>query len=167
MMKYLRIRNLFILALALMTGLVACATPAAEPGATSIPTTEPLETPAPSATQVDDLGHSEPVPGTAQVDSVDLVIMESFPVQVSAVVRGNLPDGCTNIDDVEVDIVDSRFEVLITTVRPSDAVCTQALVPFEETIPLDVEGLLAGEYTVNVNGVMATFTLDVDNTPAS
>jgi inhibitor of cysteine peptidase len=46
-------------------------------------------------------------------------------------------------------------------------VCTQALVPFEETIPLDVEGLLAGEYTVNVNGVMATFTLDVDNTPAS
>jgi inhibitor of cysteine peptidase len=153
------------LALALIVGLVACAAPEAEPDATTVPTSEPIETPAPSPTQADDLGHSEPVPGTAQVDSVDLVIMESFPVQVSAVVSGNLPDGCTNIDDIEVDIVDSRFEVLFTTVRPSDAVCTQALVPFEETIPLDVEGLLAGEYTVNVNGVMATFTLDADNLP--
>jgi inhibitor of cysteine peptidase len=41
--------------------------------------------------------------------------------------------------------------------------CTQALVPFEESIDLDVRGLPAGTYTVDVHGETATFTLDVDN----
>ena len=36
-------------------------------------------------------------------------------------------------------------------------------VPFEDTIPLDVYDLPAGAYTVDVNGVTNTFTLDVDN----
>jgi hypothetical protein len=36
-------------------------------------------------------------------------------------------------------------------------------VPFEESIPLDVAGLDAGTYTVIVNGVEASFTLDIDN----
>jgi len=39
-----------------------------------------------------------------------------------------------------------------------------ALVPFEEVIPLDVAGLHAGTYIVDVNGMMESFTLDVDNT---
>ena len=42
---------------------------------------------------------------------------------------------------------------------------TAALVPYEETISLDVYGLLAGTYTVDVNSVRDTFTLDVDNKP--
>jgi len=37
------------------------------------------------------------------------------------------------------------------------------LVPFEEIIPLEVYGLPAGTYTVNVNGVQGTFDLEVDN----
>jgi inhibitor of cysteine peptidase len=41
--------------------------------------------------------------------------------------------------------------------------CTQIVVPFEESIPLDVVGLPAGTYTVDVNGVTGSFTLDVDN----
>ena len=40
---------------------------------------------------------------------------------------------------------------------------TQALVLFEEMIPLEVRGLPAGEYRVVANGVAATFRLDVDN----
>jgi len=37
------------------------------------------------------------------------------------------------------------------------------LAPFEEIIPLEVYGLPAGTYTVDVNGVQATFDLEVDN----
>jgi inhibitor of cysteine peptidase len=78
---------------------------------------------------------------------------------------GYLPDGCTEIDGIDVDReVDAQtFEVTIGTVRPRDAMCTQALVPFEETIELDVLGLPAGTYSVDVNGIVETFTLEADN----
>ncbi len=105
------------------------------------------------------------VRGEATVEEVDLQIMESFPVQVAAVARGTLSDGCTEIDEVRssFDEESKTFTVTITTVRDEDAVCTQALVPFEERIELDVRGLPAGTYTVDVNGVRETFTFDVDN----
>jgi hypothetical protein len=38
-----------------------------------------------------------------------------------------------------------------------------AIVPFEETVSLDVEGLPAGEYTVEVGELSQTFTLEQDN----
>ena len=42
--------------------------------------------------------------------------------------------------------------------------CSQAVVPFEETVALDVEGLPAGTYTVVLWDTSETFTLDMDNT---
>ncbi len=101
----------------------------------------------------------------ARVDEIQLQIMESFPVQVAVVAKGNLSDGCTEIDEINQTFDDetNTFSVEITTDRPADAVCTQALVPFEERISLEVRGLPAGTYTVDVNGVTETFTLDVDN----
>ena len=108
-----------------------------------------------------------PPPGSdlASVESVEIQILESFPVQVNVVVRGNLADGCTEIDQIEQrrDLENKRFEITITTSRDPDKICTQALVPFEETIPLDVRDLPAGTYTVDANGVQATFELQQDN----
>ena len=101
--------------------------------------------------------------GIAPVDSVDLLILESFPVQVRALVKGNLPDGCTTIDHITQQRQGNTFTVAITTKRPAGKMCTEALVPFEESIALDVAGLPAGAYTVAVNAVTAAFTLDVDN----
>ena len=91
--------------------------------------------------------------------------MESFPVQVSVTVSGDLPDGCTPIDQVNQrrDLDTRTFWVEITTLRKAGAACTEALVPFGENISLDVYGLPAGTYAVDVNGVTASFTLDVDN----
>lgn len=104
-----------------------------------------------------------PERGQATVDSIQVLVMESFPVQVSVVARGELPDSCTQIDEVFTQQEDELFRVVITTFRPQDAICTQALVPFEQSIALDVEGLPAGAYTVSVNGVTGAFTLDIDN----
>lgn len=109
---------------------------------------------------------SEPVEdGLAPVEEIQLQIMESFPIQVAVLVEGYLPDGCTEIDGINQTFNEetNTFFVEITTVRPADAVCTQAIVPFEERISLDVRGLPAGTYTVDVNGVTDTFTFDVDN----
>jgi inhibitor of cysteine peptidase len=99
----------------------------------------------------------------AIVDDIDVMILESFPVQVNVVVRGNLPDGCTYLDEFDVQRNGNTFEMIIWTVRDPEAMCTMALVPFEETVSLDVLGLEAGEYTVVVQDQSATFTLDVDN----
>ncbi|MGW8317731.1 MAG: hypothetical protein ACWGPS_00690 [Candidatus Promineifilaceae bacterium] len=89
--------------------------------------------------------------------------MESFPVQVSVTAKGTLNDGCTSIDQITTVREGSTFQTTITTSRPVEALCTEALVPFEETFPLEVEGLKAGTYTVDVNGISATFTLAIDN----
>ena len=106
---------------------------------------EPQDRPAPS--------------GLAQVDSVEVVLLESFPVQVHVLVKGNLPNGCTSIDQVRQrrDLENKTFWVEITTARPANAICTEALVPYEERIPLDALNLPAGAYTVDVNGERAGF----------
>ncbi|HIH75616.1 MAG TPA: protease inhibitor I42 family protein, partial [Methanosarcina sp.] len=90
-------------------------------------------------------------------------ILESFPVQVNVIAEGYLPDGCTEIDEIETEREGNVFNITITTKRPKDAICTQAIENFSETIPLEVQGLSAGNYTVNVNGVTGSFELTVDN----
>lgn len=123
------------------------------------PTTEvsTAETPAPT------VDPNLPERGQARVDSVQVLLMESFPVQVSVVARGELPDSCTVIDEIITQQSGNAFRVAITTFRQSDQVCTQVVTPFEESIPLEVVGLPAGTYTVSVNGINGSFTLDVDN----
>ena len=136
------------------------------PTATVAPTEAPTE--APTATPDSDPHGLEPTPGavitgTAQIETIELLMLESFPVQVHAHVTGWLGDGCTKLDQITQVREDNTFKVTITTTRPAEAVCTMQLVGFEETIPLDVHGLPKGTYTVDINGVTETFTLDVDN----
>ena len=121
---------------------------------------QPTETP--PAAQIPSGGT---IHGEAMVDEIDILILESFPVQINVVARGNLPDGCTEIDEIIREHEDQTFNVTVTTARPADVMCTEALVPFEETFSLDVYGLPAGVYTVDVNGVTGTFELAVDNVP--
>lgn len=101
--------------------------------------------------------------GRAYVESVEVRLLESFPVQAEIVIRGNLSDGCTTIAEIRQERTDSTFNLTIVTNRPADAVCTEALVPFAETISLDIHGLPAGAYTVSVDGQTATFSLATDN----
>jgi len=100
----------------------------------------------------------------ATVESVDVILLESFPVQAQAKVTGYLPDGCTELYDVSVEHQDMNFILTLTTRRPSgDIACTEALVPFEEVVRLDIEGIEAGTYTVIAQNQEATFELAVDN----
>lgn len=138
-----------------VTLLAACNAGAVETAATPTagPTTEPTAAP----------GSNEPTRGQAIVNSIDAQILESFPVQVNVVARGDLPDSCTQIDEIITQQSGDTFRVAITTLRQPELACSQALVPFEQSIPLDVVGLPAGTYTVLVNGTSGSFTLAVDN----
>ena len=58
----------------------------------------------------------------------------------------------------------NTYTLILNTRRPSgDVECTQALVPFEEVVPLDVNGLPAGTYTVIAGDMQSEFVLDMDN----
>lgn len=99
----------------------------------------------------------------AYVDVVEILIMESFPLQVRAVVTGNLPDGCTTIHDDESIQIGDTFNVKIFTIREKGAFCTEALVPFEHSVILPVYGLPTGTYHVKVYDKEAEFTFTQDN----
>lgn len=101
---------------------------------------------------------------TATVDSVDLLMIQTFPAQINVVVRGNLPDACTQIDAIEQQHNGNTIQLRIIT-RPQSAgpVCAAAFIPFEQTIALDLFGFAAGDYTVVLQSVQVSFTLTVDN----
>lgn len=125
-----------------------------EPVGSEDPTTKPVPT---------EPSRGDLLIDAATVESIQINVMESFPVQVSVTVGGYLGDGCTGLGDITTEREGDTFFITITTERPADAICTQQLVGFEETVSLDVAGLEAGTYTVDVNGVTDTFTLAVDN----
>ena len=100
----------------------------------------------------------------ATVNSLDILLLESFPLQVNAVIRGDLPDaGCTKIASVDQVREGNTFRLTLVTTTDPLALCAQALTPFEQVVSLDVLDLPAGTYTVEAGGVQQTFTFDVDN----
>lgn len=107
------------------------------------------------------------ITGVAPVNTVDVAVMESFPLQAQAIVSGDLPDGCTELAGSTQRLDGTTISVTLTTSRPAEAECTLALVPFETVVPLDILGLYAGTYTVEVNGVTASTPIEitVDNFP--
>ena len=149
-------KTLLFITLLLFIGLVACGGDEEPDAAESTPDTT-ADTPTATPTT------ETPLQQEANVDSIEILILESFPVQVDVRARGDLPDGCTSIDSVNTAQQGTTFNITITTLRQAGELCTEALVPFEETISLDVLGLSAGTYAVNVNGINGSFTLQVDN----
>jgi len=105
-----------------------------------------------------------PVSGVAVVESFDIQIRESPPVQVNIVAKVYLPDSCTTIQGT-TQVRQERTFKLSVIIHSSDVNCLQQIQPFEVNIPLDVNGLPAGEYIVDMGGVTGSFTLRQDNTP--
>lgn len=93
------------------------------------------------------------------VESVRVRIMESFPVQVSAQVKGYLRDGCESLAGTTQARAGNAITVTIATERQTGRACIQVLAPVEENVRLD--GAFApGIYVVRVNGIEQTFRVD-------
>jgi len=98
----------------------------------------------------------------APVDSIELLIAESFPVQVWVKIEGHLPTPCYQISRIEKYRQENIFHISIMMNYYGDS-CIELIVPYTETVSLEVYGLPAGTYQVNVNGVVDSFTLEIDN----
>jgi hypothetical protein len=103
----------------------------------------------------------------AVIETVEILLLESFPVQANVVVRGQLPTSCAVIDQITQAKNGAEFNIVLTTVHQTGVMCTEQPQPFEEMVALDILGAAAGEYQVNVTGANAvgnSFALTVDNT---
>ncbi len=100
---------------------------------------------------------------SAFVDEIEMMIIETFPVQVNVIAKGYFHDDCTKIDQITEERRGNTISLKMITVRQTDKVCSQDIKPFEEIIPLNVAGFPADIYTVNVNNKSAIFELGVDN----
>jgi hypothetical protein len=96
----------------------------------------------------------------AVIDTVAVQILETDPIQVNAVVKGKLPDGCVRIERIGQERSGNILRATIFTTRPSDTACMAQLQPFQQVLPLDIANLPAGAYTLTVSGansVSSTF----------
>jgi hypothetical protein len=124
--------------LALTFLLAACAPGADEPSDSTVSTT------APSA------GGSIPDDaGPVFVETTDILLMESFPVQVALRVTGSLPTPCHR---PVWEVTDDRATIAVTlaSVTDPDGLCAQVLEPFDISIPLGE--FESGERAVTLNG---------------
>jgi len=95
--------------------------------------------------------------GLAQVHSVAIRVDRS-PIRAQVLVRGSLPDPCTELEPPRVRRAGSVFEVELTTRRRFGARCAAVAMPFERRIPLSLPGG-SGAYFVTVNGVSQAFSV--------
>jgi len=103
--------------------------------------------------------------GLAIVEGIEIRPEETFPVEVTVIARGYLPNSCAAIDQVGQNQIGSTFRVSISVIHEADPQCDPVPVPFEQAVTLDVIGLPSGVYVIDVNGLQGTFTMREDNVP--
>ena len=105
-------------------------------------------------------GETGEEPAAGNPAFVDHVTIEMQAEHYYAKVEGNYPDSCTRVSDVDQDVDGSTFKISLYVDRPEDMMCAQMLSPFNVNILLEVGGLMPGKYTVDVNGVTSSFTIE-------
>ncbi len=123
-------------------------------------------TPTPSPTPVVPESDRRPV----TVEDVQIVVRESWPMQVAVLISGALPTPChelkwtveqsatTTQDDWTVAANGSVHTISVwTTELPSDMACATVMEPFSEQVELG--RFVSGDYTIVVNGERFPVTL--------
>jgi hypothetical protein len=92
-----------------------------------------------------------------QVQSLEVLVAQSLPAQVTVRVHGLLPSGCSSVGSVSQMRSGNTWDLVITVHRSSE-LCTQAIRDVEQAVRL--EGALSpGKYLVRANGVQQAFTI--------
>jgi hypothetical protein len=97
-----------------------------------------------------DLADKDLQSGPVYIDATQLIMKESYPVQVELLVVGNLPTPCHHlrVDTTEPD-EDGHIQIQIYSVSNPDTMCAQVLEPFEAAIPLG--DFTEGNFTYSIN----------------
>ena len=85
-------------------------------------------------------------PASVYIDSVKLIDYQDEPVLL---INGDFPDGCIHIGEAEHQLLDRYPSISITGWRNTEAICTQALVPFSF-----IYRQLPGEYAASLDSIL-------------
>ena len=98
----------------------------------------------------------------APIDSIELQIAESFPLQYFLTVVSGLPDGCHSFGGYTLTRDGQRVLIKVSNLRPSntDLMCVQLYGTVETTIPLGSDFDSSQTYTIDVNGKTISFRGD-------
>lgn len=96
-------------------------------------------------------GDEDLIRGAVFVDFVDLLVMESYPLQFTLVIAGNLPTPCNQLR-VNINPPDEENKIIVDVYSLSapDVMCAEVLQPFSQNIPLG--SFPSGHYTIWING---------------
>lgn len=102
----------------------------------------------------------EPQPGDAtlkrdkvflDLENSSLLVMESYPIQVSATLNGSLSDPCHQLRVVVTPANEqNHIEIEVYSVYDPNEICITVIQPFNVNIPLG--SFVDGQYNVYVNG---------------
>ena len=96
-------------------------------------------------------GEKSMIRGPATVNEAELLIMESYPLQLRLMMKGNMPTPCHYLRAaVHEPDEQNRIEVEVFSLSEADVMCVQVLEGFETDISLGPYP--DGSYTVWVNG---------------
>jgi len=89
--------------------------------------------------------------GSVVIDSSDVVLLESQPMQIMLHMKGNLPTPCHKLRaKLSEPDAENKINVEVYSLSDPDEICIQVLQDFETNIPLG--SYAAGAYKVLVNG---------------
>ena len=96
-------------------------------------------------------GDERLVAGNVYIEFTDILLLESYPVQVRLQIAGNVPTPCheLRVDAGEPD-AENRIPVAVYSVSDPGVDCIQVLEPFDVTIPLG--DYTEGKFAVMLNG---------------
>ncbi len=103
--------------------------------------------------------YPEMVISPAPIHEVEVVFMESYPVQVGVRIQMGLSSGCTTFHDAVVTRSGETIHIEVTTQYPRDAVCTAIYTYHEENPNLGSDFTSGVTYTLEVNDYTTTFTM--------
>lgn len=111
-----------------------------------------------------EIGTAVPRP-LARVDEAEVLLLRGDTLAASVHAAGLLSVPCVALEAPAVTRRGSEFAVVLAeTVMAEGQVCMSlvAVTPFAISVPLDLDGLPAGDYRVRVNDLVLDFVLDQD-----
>ena len=104
-----------------------------------------------------------------QIDKVEIIKTDSFPIQIFLIITGSFTSGCEEIGQISTRLLGKKFDIWIYSTQDkkfstSEFACTEGFSSFTHIIPLPAYSLKKGEYKYSVNGHhTGTFNLDKNN----
>ena len=97
---------------------------------------------------------------SAPVESVEIIVAESFPPQYFVHVISGLPNGCVEFHGYEESPSGNDITIMATNLEPvpsEPVACTAIYLTHEFTVPLGTHSQTGERYTVKVNKVIEEF----------